>query len=167
MGVPFGYGGFGVGLSRARDEPIVKRKTTDRNNGVDPAMVRREGGAFLQVRVLPRQLTVRPRSYGRAAHGQPGVVKPPGQPSSKGGPASPWAATRVNPEQASKANRESRPAHSTGKAVVSGTGKPSRFRASRRGSGGGTRRQNASQHGRPTEARGTSPLDRPVGGGPK
>jgi len=28
--------------------------------------VRREGGAFLQVKVLPRQLAIRPRSYGRA-----------------------------------------------------------------------------------------------------
>jgi hypothetical protein len=129
------------------------------------AMVRREGGAFLQVRVLPRQLTVQPRSYGRAVPGQLGVVKPPGQPSSKGGPANPWAATRVNPEQASKASRESRPAHSTGKAAASGTGQPPRFRTTRRGSGGGTRRKNGSQHGRPTEARGSLPLDCSVGGG--
>jgi len=31
--------------------------------------VRREGGAFLQVKVLSRQLAVQPRSYGRTAHG--------------------------------------------------------------------------------------------------
>ena len=134
---------------------------------VATAMVRREGGAFLQVRVLPRQLTVRPRSYGRAVPGQPEIVKPPGQMSSKGGLANPWAATRVNPEQASKASCESRPAHSTGKAVVSGTGEPSRFRMTRRGSGGGTRRKNESQHGRLTEARGSLPLDCPEGGGPR
>ena len=28
-----------------------------------------KGGAFLQVKVLPRQLAVQPRSYGRTAHG--------------------------------------------------------------------------------------------------
>ena len=65
-------------------------------------MVRREGGAFLQVKVLSRQLAVQPRSYGRAAFGVTGVVKPPGQLSSKGGLASSRAVTRVNPEQASK-----------------------------------------------------------------
>jgi len=85
-------------------------------------VVRREGGAFLQVEVLPRQLTVRPRSYGWTVPGQPGVVKPPGKMSSKGGLANPWAATRVNPEQASreKMREPTRPQFGEGRCIRSG-----------------------------------------------
>jgi len=37
----------------------------------------------------------------------------------------------------------------------------------RRGNGGGTRRQNGSQHGRPTEVQGSQPCNRPLGVGPR
>jgi len=78
-----------------------------------------EGGAFLQVRVLPRQLAVQPRSYGWTVSGNRGR-RATRTKALLGGPANPRAATRVNPEQAPKCSRECRPDANAGKAAASG-----------------------------------------------
>jgi hypothetical protein len=95
------------------------------------------------------------------------VVKLPGQLSSSGGLATLWAVTRVNPEQAPKGSCECRPAWDAGKAVAPEAGETAERLVTRRGSGDGTQREGASQHGRPIAERESLTRNRSLGGGPR
>jgi hypothetical protein len=94
------------------------------------------------VKVLPEELTVHLRSYGRVAtsNGRYRAVRTTvlhGRAGKRAGP------TRVNPEQASKdRRRECRPSYRKGKAAVPGASTVA-GRATRRGSGEGTYAENA------------------------
>lgn len=110
------------------------------------------------MKVLPVEEVVRHGSYSGSPARQRTGLKPRGQQAVKDGPANPQAATRVNPEQASKVklwtptrlnNGEGRCA--PGKKPLTATG------AVHRGSGSGMRGRARTQRGRPGRARGRSP----------
>jgi hypothetical protein len=91
------------------------------------------------VKVLPEELTVHLRSYGRMAEDRHEAARTTVFHGKAGEHAGP---TRVNPEQASKRCRECRPSYRKGKAAASGSSTVA-DRATRRGNGEGTQAQNA------------------------
>src|SRR5215216_4659202 len=93
-----------------------------------------QGGAFSQVKVLPEELTVHLRSYGRMAEDRHEAARTTVFQGKAGKLAGP---TKVNPEQASKRCRECRPCHREGKAAAPGSSTVA-DRATRRGNGEGT-----------------------------
>jgi hypothetical protein len=110
------------------------------------------------MRVLPVEVVVHHGSYSGSLARQLTGLKPRGQQAVKDGPANPQAATRVNPEQASKVklwtptrlnNGEGRSA--PGKKPLTAPG------AVHRGNGSGMWGRARAQRGRPGRARGRSP----------
>ena len=85
---------------------------------LDPSPVRREGVVFLPVQVRPGSCRYAPVAT-EAVRRVTDSPKLSGQGPTLGGSASRRAAMRMKPEQASKENREGRPAMRTGKAVGS------------------------------------------------
>ena len=117
-----------------------------------------EGVRDQRMKVPPGELTVHPGSYPNGKAGQLAWPKLRRQKFTKGEPANMRAATRVNPEQASKVKMRT-PTHSAlGEGRSATVDQPSRETgAVRRGSGSSTHGRYLKQHGRPAEARGSGP----------
>jgi len=120
--------------------------------------VRHEGAINLEVKVLSEQLSIQFGSYPGGVCGQLQVLKPRGQSSTKGGDATVWAATRVNPEQASKVQSRTptRLRYGEGRGV-SGKRSTRAPLTVLRGSGSGTYGELIGQRGRPVFGGGSRP----------
>ena len=113
--------------------------------------VRHDGAVNQEVKVLSEQLSIQFGSYPGGGRGQLRQSKPWGQSSALGGVATVWAATRVNPEQASKVKSRmlTRLRYGEGRWVV-GKRSIKAPAAILRGSGSGTYGRLIGQRGRPT-----------------
>ena len=110
------------------------------------------------MKVLPVKEVVRHGSHSGGRYGQPCRSKPRGQQAVLDGPANPQAATRVNPEQASKVKSwtPTRLKNGEGRRAP-GKKPPTAPGAVHRGSGSGMWGRVHTQRGRPERARGRSP----------
>ncbi len=119
--------------------------------------MRHEGADIQQLKVLPMQLTVRHGSYPDACDRQRSRAKLREQQAALGGPASPQAATRVNPEQASKGKSWTPTRLKYGEGRRASGKQPSHAPAVvHRGSGSGMRTRMSGQRGRSGRVRGRS-----------
>ncbi|RLC55505.1 MAG: hypothetical protein DRI30_07470 [Chloroflexi bacterium] len=120
--------------------------------------MRHEGARIQQMEVLPVKSTVHHGSYPDALDRQRSVAKLRGQQAALGGPASQQAATRVNPEQASKVKSwtPTRLNDGEGRGALGKqpSGAPD---AVHRGSGSGMWTRMCAQRGRSDRVRGRSP----------
>ena len=134
------------------------RSSSKRSSSSPQNSVRHEGADIQQLKVLSMKSSARHGSYPDAPDRQRSWAKLRGQQATLGGPASPQAATRVNPEQASKGKlwtptrlRNGEGRRATGK-------QPSCAPAAvHRGSGSGMRTRMSGQRGRSGQVRGRSP----------
>jgi len=110
---------------------------------------RREGALMQLVRVQPRELSVHPGSYPSSGEGDR-PVEASGTTVRIGGLASVRAATRVKPEQASKAKMRALSRHQNGEGRWGRSEQPTgEDQPARRGTGRGTQASIGAQHGRP------------------
>ena len=116
--------------------------------------MRHEGAYVQQMKVLPVELTVHHGSYPDMLDGQLSGVKLRRQKAASGGPANSQAATRVNPEQASKVKSRTPTRRSYGEGrSVSGKRPSIAPGAVRRGMRSGMRGRTFAQRGRPDRVR--------------